>query len=291
VYYMNDIHPSIMRLRVLMGESPSFMQTLYPFIALLIGGILAALIALLVGFAVLRLKSDYLAIATLGLSEIVRAIFSSPQFDQITNGSYGLNKIPNFPPMLWGLIPSLVTPFIITGVCVAFIVLLINSSYGRAFKAIREDEIAAEAMGISLYKHKEMSFVISSFFSAIAGGMLAMYMRSIEAKTFSITLTYDILLIVVIGGIGSVTGSVVSAFLVTAAKEWWLRFFDQPLTLFGYQIPLFRTGFRMVVFSILLMIVVLIYRRGLFGTNEFSWEAFGRRLRARKWGRKKEAGQ
>jgi len=291
VYYMNGIHPSIMRLRVLMGESPSFMQSLYPFIALLIGGILAAVIALLVGFAVLRLKSDYLAIATLGLSEIVRAIFSSPQFDQITNGSYGLNKIPNFPPMLWGLIPSLVTPFIITGVCVAFIVLLINSSYGRAFKAIREDEIAAEAMGINLYKHKEMSFVISSFFSAIAGGMLAMYMRSIEAKTFSITLTYDILLIVVIGGIGSVTGSVVSAFLVTAAKEWWLRFFDQPLTLFGYQIPLFRTGFRMVVFSILLMIVVLIYRRGLFGTNEFSWEAVGRRLRARKWGRKKEAGQ
>jgi branched-chain amino acid transport system permease protein len=170
-------------------------------------------------------------------------------------------------------------------------VLLINSSYGRAFKAIREDEIAAEAMGISLYKHKEMSFVISSFFSAVAGGMLAMYMRSIEAKTFSITLTYDILLIVVIGGIGSVTGSVVSAFLVTAAKEWWLRFFDQPLTLFGVQIPLFRTGFRMVIFSILLMVVVLIYRKGLFGTNEFSWEAFGRRLRARKWGRKKEAGQ
>ncbi|MFA5446877.1 MAG: branched-chain amino acid ABC transporter permease [Sphaerochaeta sp.] len=278
VYYMNGVHPAIMSLRVMMAESPPFLQSLYPFIALLLGGIIAAVAALLVGLAVLRLKSDYLAIATLGLSEIVRAIFSSPQFDQITNGSYGLNKIPNFPSMLWGLIPSLVTPFIITGVCVAFIVLLINSSYGRAFKAIREDEIAAEAMGISLYKHKEMSFVISSFFSAIAGGMLAMYMRSIEAKTFSIMLTYDILLIVVIGGIGSITGSVVSAFLVTAAKEWWLRFFDRPLTLFGMEVPLFRTGFRMVIFSILLMIVVLIYRRGLFGTNEFSWDAVRRRL-------------
>jgi branched-chain amino acid transport system permease protein len=282
VYYMNGVHPAIMSLRVLMAESPPFIQSLYPFIALLLGGIIAAVAALLVGLAVLRLKSDYLAIATLGLSEIVRAIFSSPQFDQITNGSYGLNKIPNFPPMLWGLIPSLVTPFIITGVCVAFIVLLINSSYGRAFKAIREDEIAAEAMGISLYKHKEMSFVISSFFSAIAGGMLAMYMRSIEAKTFSIMLTYDILLIVVIGGIGSITGSVVSAFLVTAAKEWWLRFFDRPLTLFGMEVPLFRTGFRMVIFSILLMVVVLIYRRGLFGTNEFSWDAVRRRLGRRR---------
>ena len=110
-------------------------------------------------------------------------------------------------------------------------VLLINSSYGRAFKAIREDEVAAEAMGISLFRHKELSFVVSSFFTAISGGLLAMFMRSIEAKTFSIALTYDILLIVVIGGIGSVSGSVLSAFLVTASKEWWLRFFDQPLTI------------------------------------------------------------
>ena len=122
--------------------------------------------------------------------------------------------------MAWGLIPSLLTPFIVVTFCVVFIMLLIKSSYGRAFKAIREDEIAAEAMGINLFKHKSMSFVVSSFFSAIAGGLLAMYMRSIEAKTFSITMTYDILLIVVIGGIGSVTGSILSAFLVTAAKEW-----------------------------------------------------------------------
>jgi branched-chain amino acid transport system permease protein len=155
--------------------------------------------------------------------------------------------------------------------------MLINSSYGRAFKAIREDEIAAEAMGINLFKHKSMSFVVSSFFSAIAGGLLAMYMRSIEAKTFSITLTYDILLIVVIGGIGSVSGSIISAFLVTAAKEWWLRFFDQPLFIGGWQVPLFRTGFRMVIFSILLMVVVLVYRKGLMGSSEFKWDhLFGR---------------
>jgi branched-chain amino acid transport system permease protein len=127
-------------------------------------------------------------------------------------------------------------------------------------------------MGSNIFKHEEMSFVVSSFFSALAGGLLAMYMRSIEAKTFSISLTYDILLIVVIGGIGSVTGSILSAFLVTASKEWWLRFFDQPLNLFGWQVPLFRNGFRMIIFSILLMIVVLVYRRGLMGSNEFSWD-------------------
>ncbi|MFA6784730.1 MAG: branched-chain amino acid ABC transporter permease [Sphaerochaeta sp.] len=271
VYYMNGVNPGIRALKIAIANAPEFIQIIFPFIALLLGGLLAAAAAALVGVAVLRLKSDYLAIATLGLSEIVRAIFSSPQLDQVTNGSYGLNKIPTFPPMLWGLIPSFVTPFVIVAMCVVFIMLLIKSSYGRAFKAIREDEIAAEAMGINLFKHKEMSFVVSSFFSAIAGGLLAIFMRSIEAKTFSITLTYDILLIVVIGGIGSVTGSILSAFLVTAAKEWWLRFFDQPLLIGDWQVPLFRTGFRMVIFSILLMVVVLIYRKGLMGTNEFSW--------------------
>ncbi|MDD3930233.1 MAG: branched-chain amino acid ABC transporter permease [Sphaerochaeta sp.] len=288
VYYMNGVHPAIRALKLAVASSPEFIQIIFPFMALLFGGLLAALAAALVGIAVLRLKSDYLAIATLGLSEIVRAIFSSPQFDQITNGSYGLNKIPNFPPMLWGAIPSLITPFIVVSICIVFIVFLIKSSYGRAFKAIREDEIAAEAMGINLFKHKSMSFVISSFFSAIAGGLLAMYMRSIEAKTFSITLTYDILLIVVIGGIGSVTGSVLSAFLVTAAKEWWLRFFDQPLLIGSWQVPLFRTGFRMVIFSILLMIVVLIYRRGIMGTNEFNWDRILKRL---KFKRSKEGGK
>lgn len=288
VYYMNGVHPAIRAFKMMVASSPEFIQIIFPFIALLLGGLLAAFAAAIVGIAVLRLKSDYLAIATLGLSEIVRAIFSSPQFDQVTNGSYGLNKIPNFPPMLWGAIPSLITPFIVVSICIVFIVFLIKSSYGRAFKAIREDEIAAEAMGINLFKHKSMSFIISSFFSAIAGGLLAMYMRSIEAKTFSITLTYDILLIVVIGGIGSVTGSVLSAFLVTAAKEWWLRFFDQPLLIGSWQVPLFRTGFRMVIFSILLMIVVLIYRRGIMGTNEFNWDRILKRL---KFKRSKEGGK
>lgn len=285
VYYMSGVHPAIRAFKVFLGSFPSWFQSLYPFFALILGASVAALIAAFVGVAVLRLKSDYLAIATLGLSEIIRAIFSSPQLDGVTNGSYGLNKIPAFPEMFGGLVPSLVTPFVISALCIALIVMLIKSSYGRAFMAIREDEIAAEAMGISLFKHKSVSFIISSFFSALSGGLLAMYMRSIEAKTFSIALTYDILLIVVIGGIGSVTGSVLAAFLVTASKEWWLRFFDQPLELFGWQVPLFKTGFRMVIFSILLMVVVLIYRRGLMGTNEFSWDRilsrFKRRSRAK----------
>lgn len=282
VYYMNGVAPWIRALKEGMEACPGWLQSAFPFLALIMGGLIAALFAALIGMPVLRLKSDYLAIATLGFSEIIRAIFSSPQMDQLTNGSYGLNKVPSF-PSFFGL-PSLFTPFILAVLCILFIVLLINSSYGRAFKAIREDEIAAEAMGINLLQHKEMSFVISSFFAAVAGGLLAMYMRSIEAKTFSIALTYDVLLIVVIGGIGSITGSVLSAFLVTASKEWWLRFFDQPLVIGGFEVPLFRTGFRMVIFSILLMAVVLFYRRGIMGTNEFSWEGV---LRIPAWFKRK----
>ncbi|MCL1854640.1 MAG: branched-chain amino acid ABC transporter permease [Clostridia bacterium] len=264
VYYMNGVSPVIKAFREGMDLAPDWVQAGYPYLALIVAGLFAAAFAALIGIPVLRLKSDYLAIATLGFSEIIRALIASPQFDMVTNGSYGLKSIPKF--------DSILVIFIIAALCIGLIVLLIRSSYGRAFKAIREDEIAAEAMGVNLFKHKEISFVVSSFFTAVAGGMLSMYMRSIDSSTFKVAMTYDILLIVVIGGIGSVTGSVLGAFLVTAAKEWWLRFFDEPQMIAGFEIPLLRNGFRMVVFSALLMVVVLFYRRGLMGTNEFSWD-------------------
>lgn len=274
VYYMSGVSPAIKGLKESLALLPEPVLIIF---ALLLGGCVASIFAFLIGIPVLRLKSDYLAIATLGFSEIVRAIISAPEFDQVTNGSYGLKNIPGFGVTQdGGAFPvgtgSLLIPFAMSAVLILFIVLVINSSYGRAFKAIREDEIAAEAMGINLLKHKELSFVISSFITAIAGGMLAMFMRSIEAKSFSIALTYDILLIVVIGGLGSVTGSVIGSFVVTFAKDWFLRFFDKPLIIGGFQVPLLRIGFRMVVFSILLMLIVLFYRRGIMGTREFSWQ-------------------
>lgn len=281
VYYISGVSQTILSFRGWTDGLPDWLQTAFPFVALIIGGLVAALFAALIGFPVLRLKSDYLAIATLGFSEIIRAIIASPQLNLITNGSYGLKSIPK--------LENLLVTFLIAAVCIGFIVLLIRSSYGRAFKAIREDEVAAEAMGINLARHKQYSFVISSFFTAVAGGMLAMYMRSIDSGTFKIGLTYDVLLIIVIGGIGSVTGSVISALLVTAAKEWWLRFFDQPLVIAGWEVPLFRTGFRMVIFSLLLMAVVLFYQRGLLGHKEFTWNVL-LPSNWRKWLSKKQAG-
>ena len=238
------------------------------FISLLLAGLLAAVLAYLIGLPVLKLKSDYLAIATLGFAEIIRALVQLEAFAPVTNGSQLLRGFPYFTDTFM--------PFVIVGICIAVVVLLINSTYGRAFKAIRDDEIAAEAMGINLAHHKRMAFTISSFFAGISGALLAMYQTTVQANTFKSAMTYEILLIVVIGGIGSVSGSVLSAFLVTASKEWWLRFFDQPLTIGGWQVPLFRTGFRMVIFSILLMAVVLFYRRGIMGNSEFSWDGVAR---------------
>lgn len=154
-------------------------------------------------------------------------------------------------------------------ICVAIIVMLINSSYGRAFKAIREDEIAAEAMGINLAKHKMLSFVISSFFSGVGGALFAMFANNAQAKVYTSTMTYEILLIVVIGGIGSISGSVLSTFLYVACSEWWLRGLDMGSFL-GIKLGLFRNGFRMVVFSVVIMIVVLFFRQGIMGNKEIT---------------------
>ena len=231
-------------------------------ICIVIAGLVAAVFAALIGIPVLRLKSDYLAIATLGFAEIIRAIFQWNGLGKITNGSNLLRKFPTF--------SSTIFPFAAAGICIAVIVLLINSSYGRAFKAIREDEIAAEAMGINLARHKMLSFCVSSFFAGVGGALLAMFQTTVQASAFKAAMTYEILLIVVIGGIGSVSGSIISSFLFIACSEWWLRFLDAPLVINGFQVPLLRSGFRKVVFAVIIMAVVLFYRQGIMGDREFS---------------------
>ena len=231
-------------------------------LTLILGGLVAAFFAYLIGLPVLRLKSDYLAIATLGFAEILRAFFQWNKLGPITNGSNLLKNYPDF---------SGATAYIVLiAVFIALIVLLVNSTYGRAFKAIRDDEIAAEAMGINLAKHKRMAFIISSFFAGIGGGMLAMYMGTLQALSFKSTMTYELLLIVVMGGIGSITGSVLGSFLFIASSEWWLRGLDSGKFL-GIEAPgILRNGFRLVVFSVIIMMFVLFFRKGIMGTREFS---------------------
>ena len=243
--------------------------------ALILGGCVAAVVAWLIGLPVLRLKSDYLAIATLGFGEIIRAVFQWDKLGPVTNGANALKNFPTFSSFNIQnangetvLRLSTFAAFLLAGICIAVIVLLINSTYGRAFKAIRDDEVAAEAMGINLSRHKRLAFVISSFFAGVGGGMFAMFANQAQAKTFTTAMTYEILLIVVIGGIGSVSGSCIAAFLYVAASEWWLRFLDAETFIGGVKVPLLRNGFRMVVFSVVIMIVVLFFRTGIMGDKE-----------------------
>ena len=252
-------------------------------IAMLLAGIVAAFFAWLIGLPVLRLKSDYLAIATLGFAEIIKAIFQWQSFGPITNGSNvlrGYTRLSDFTFNIGGTSVSFATfvPVFVASMCILVIVLLINSSYGRAFKAIREDEIAAEAMGVRLFKHKQMAFCISCFFAGVGGALLAMFMNTIQAAQFKSSMTYEILLIVVLGGLGSVTGSCIASFLFIACSEWWLRGLDSGKFL-GIESSLFRSGFRLVVFSVIIMVVVLFFRKGIMGQKELP-DLFKRRKKA-----------
>ena len=264
-------------------------------IALILAGLVAAGFAYLIGLPVLRLKSDYLAIATLGFAEILRAIFQWQKLGPVTNGANMIKSFPIFSSFniksngATVLYLSTFVPFLIAIGCIVLIVLLVNSTYGRAFKAIRDDEVAAEAMGINLAKHKMLSFVVSSFFAGVGGALFAMYVANAQAKVYTTTMTYEILLIVVIGGIGSISGSCIATFLYVACSEWWLRFLDKETVLDGgFQVPLLRNGFRMVVFSVIIMIVVLFFRKGILGDRELPEVIAGWK---RKRAKRKEAAQ
>ena len=271
------------------GAGGAVAMVLAVLVGLIAAGLVAALFAALIGLPVLRLKSDYLAIATLGFAEILRAIFQWQTLGPITNGANMIKSFPTFSDFnikdAGGQVIlrlSTFVPFLFAIICIAIIVLLIHSSYGRAFKAIRDDEVAAEAMGISLFKHKMLSFIISSFFSGVGGALFAMYVANAQAKVFTSTMTYEILLIVVIGGIGSISGSVIGTFLYVACSEWWLRFLDMETYIGSFKVPFLRSGFRMVVFSVVIMIIVLFFSKGIMGDKELTWEGIGGLLKKLK---------
>jgi branched-chain amino acid transport system permease protein len=244
-------------------------------LAIILAGLFTAGVAFFIGLPVLRLKSDYLAIATLGFAEIIRAIFQWGKLGPITNGSNPLRMYVRqnaFVVKIGDASYGLSTFFFVfaSAICISIIVLLVNSSYGRAFKAIREDDIAAEAMGINLYRHKQLSFCVSSFFTGVGGAMLAIFMGSVMANNFKAQMTYEILLIVVLGGIGSISGSIIGATLFVFASEWWLRGLDSG-TFMGISSAMFRSGFRLVVFSVIIMLVVLFFRKGIMGNKELPY--------------------
>ncbi len=232
-----------------------------PFVlSLLAGGLMATIFAYLISFPVFRVRGDYLAIVTLGFGEVIRVLANALQ--SVTNGPLGLKGLLPYTNLWWSWGVAVVTIIVITK--------LINSSHGRAMKAIREDEVAARAMGIDPYKHLLLAFLISAFFSGVAGGLLAHLITTISPTLFTFFLTFNLLIIIVVGGLGSTTGAVIGAALFTWGGEA-LRIVERPMDFGLFEIPGIP-GMRMVIFSILLMLVIIFARRGIMGRAEFSWD-------------------
>lgn len=211
--------------------------------ALICGGLMAALVGLIVGLPALRLKGDYLAIVTLGFAEIIRVII---EYLNVTGGAQGLRSIPKM--------TTLPVAFWVMVIVVFFMFTLGRSRQGRAIIAIREDEIAAEASGVNTIYYKTMAFVVAAFFAGIAGGMYGHYVGLLNAKTFGFMKSVEILVFVVLGGMGSFTGSIVAAILLTLLPEFLRQF----------------ANYRMLIYSLVLVLMMIFKPTGIFGRYEFS---------------------
>lgn len=220
------------------GASPSTGVTVGWFVlALYVGGLAAAIAGILVGAPSLRLKGDYLAIVTLGFGEIIRVIFRNiPQL----GGALGLNGIPPYTNLFW--------VFGTAAICTYVILALVHSTYGRGFITVQDDEVAAEAMGINTTRYKIVAFVIGAFFAGIAGGLYGHYTLSIDPKGFDFMRSIEIVVMVILGGMGNTIGVILAAILLTLLPEW-LRTFEQ---------------YRMILYSFLLIVLMLTRPQGLF---------------------------
>lgn len=233
-------------------------------VSLVAAGIMAAIFAFLISFPVFRVRGDYLAIVTLGFGEVVRVLCNASQ--SITNGALGLKGLTPYTNLWWSWGTAIAT--------IALITLLVRSSYGRAMKAIREDETAARAMGIDPFRHLLLAFMISAFFSGVAGGLLAHLITTISPSLFTFMLTFNLLTIIVVGGLGSTTGAVIGAILFTWGGEA-LRVVEHPMNFGFFTIP-GVPGMRMVLFSLILMLVIIFAGKGIMGRREFSWDFLAR---------------
>ncbi len=235
--------------------------------ALLAGGLVAAAFGLLTGFPVFRVRGDYLAIVTLGFGEVVRVVANNLQ--GLTNGPLGLKGLSPYTNLWWS--------WGVAAGTVALVASLVNSSYGRAMQAIREDETAARAMGVDSFRHLMLAYVLSAFCFGVGGGLLAHLITTISPSLFTFFLTFNLLIIIVVGGLGSTTGAVVAAAFFTLAGEW-LRVVEEPIQLWGLDLPGIP-GLRMVLLSLALLLVILFFRQGMLGRREFSWDFLNRTWR------------
>jgi len=240
------------------------------FISVLAGGLIAALLGLLIALPVLRLGGDYLGIATLGFAEIIRVVFTN--ITPVTNGALGLKGIPPYANLGWNYFWCVLTFFVI--------VKLLSSNFGNCLRAIRDDEVAAKAMGINTFKCRAISFAVGAFFAGVGGALMGSLITTIDPKMFNFQLTFNILMIVVAGGLGSITGSMVGAVVITVLLEW-LRFVEDTIEI-GSFVLVGIPGMRMVIFSLVLLLIILYRREGIIGGYEFSWDSVTRRFGSKK---------
>ena len=219
------------------------------------------LFGLLIGAPALRLRGDYLTIGTMAFTEAM--VILSFNLVQVTNGPMGIKGVPEHATIWWVWGAALLAT--------VFVYRLSQSSYGRALKCIREDETAAELMGINLAYHKTLAFAISAAITGLGGGLLAGMGLGVDPNQFRSVFTFQVLMTVTIGGLGSVSGTVIAAVFVTFLVEW-LRILDAPLSVGSFSLPA-MLGLRWVVFATLLILTVLYKREGLMGRNELSWDA------------------
>ena len=236
------------------------------FVSVLAGGFVAALLGLLIALPVLRLGGDYLGIATLGFAEIIRVVFTN--ITPITNGALGLKGIPGYANLGWNYFWCLLTFYVI--------IKLLSSNFGNCLRAIRDDEVAAKAMGINTFWCKAISFAIGAFFAGVGGALTGSLITTIDPKMFNFQLTFNILMIVVAGGLGSITGSMIGAVVITVLLEW-LRFVEDTIEI-GSFVIVGIPGMRMVIFSIVLLFIILYRREGIIGGYEFSWDSITKRF-------------
>lgn len=225
-------------------------KTNLPFIiVIIIGGILSALISLIIAIPTLKLKGDYFAITTLAFCEIVRVIIMNIDY---LGGASGLSGIP--------VKTNFTYAFAICVISILIIYNLINSSYGRAMISVRENEIASEAMGVNTFKFKVYSFCIAAFFAGIAGALSSHYTGFIQPTSFDFLKSIDILTFVVFGGMGSISGSIIATSILTFLPEA-LRSFNE---------------LRMIIYPLFLIILMLFRPQGLFGNKEISLNLFNK---------------
>ena len=231
------------RIRAILAVLPPFAQDGgVLLIALAIGAVLAAIAGFFVGVPSLRLRGDYLAIVTLGFGEIIRVLILNIDAVGGARGYSGIPKIANF---FW--------IFLFAGVTILVVHRIVHSSFGRTLVAIREDEIAAEAMGVHTTRAKVISFIVSSALAGVAGGLFAHYLMYIHTNSFTFLRSFEIIIMIVIGGLGSISGSILGAVLFITLTEG-LRQFAQ---------------YRMVLFSLLLILLMIIRPQGILGHREF----------------------